>query len=413
MIKKLRKKIILVIWGILAMVFLGVLLVVNISNYQSGMQSANAMLFRMMDMEKEAGGIAEKKQADSEMIPPRETQKMGDHKEGLNRNFQFFVVTMNSAGEMTVSVNNSASYTETEINALAKEAKADEKTSGRIGDVVYRSVENNATTKIAFVDMSVAFENQRRLLFFSGIILILGIAASFVISWFLSRWLVKPVEETFEKQKAFVADAGHELKTPITVINANIDTLELEYGENKYFLYIKEEIGKMSVLIRELLTLARLENPDTRDVSAEFDLSRAVENASLPFESVAYENGLQLEESVEPGITFHGDESQFRQVVGVLVDNAIKHADRGSTVYVELKEERGKRILRVINRGEPIAEEDREKIFEKFYRVDKSRNRSAGRYGLGLAIARNIVEHHGGKIGVECGSGRTTFWVKI
>lgn len=335
MIDKLKKKTFWVIWGILMLVFVGVLLTINITNYQANIRETRRQLMKMSELEDE--GLPKE--------PPKELLEKGD--------------------------------------------------------------------EMADFHMRVTRLNQRTMYIISAVLLVIGMMISFVVAWFLSKWLVKPVQEAFEKQKAFISDAGHELKTPITVINANIDTMEMENGDNKHIHYIKDEIMKMSTLVQNLLTLARVENTEIKTEFAEFNLSKAVLNATLPFESVAFEHGLSLQEEVQEELLMCGNEGQMKQVVAILIDNAIKHAKEGSAITVSLQKEKNKHLLKVHNFGESIDETEREKIFEKFYRGDKSRNRDAGRYGLGLAIAKNIVDLHHGKIWVHSQEGETCFYVNV
>ncbi len=397
MIKKLRRKIILIIWAILAMVFAGVLLVVNISNYKSVMKTAENVLNKMADAERNMhGGF-------SHTLPAKD--------QTMNRSFQFFTVSI-QGDEKEIKINNST-YSEEEILEAAEDIIDSKSEDGRMQNIMYKVFDRDDESIIACVDMGASVENQRRMIMYSIFIMIPGMIISAIIAWFLSTWLVRPVEEAFNKQKDFIADACHELKTPVTVISANIDMLEMTDSENEHLHYIREELGKMSTLIQELLMLAKLEASDSEAVHAEFDLSRAVSNTCLPFESVAYEHSLALEISTPEKAVYKGNEEQLKKVIGILTDNAIQHANANSVINITLKQDKNRYILRVTNEGDEIAVEDRDKIFEKFYRVDKARNRSSGRYGLGLSIAKNIVQKHNGSINVDCADGKTTFILKL
>lgn len=212
-------------------------------------------------------------------------------------------------------------------------------------------------------------------------------------------------------QKQFISDAGHELKTPLTVMKASIDMLEAEYGENKYVTYIKDENSRMTELVHELLSLSRMEKEEKNRILSKVDLSRLTEENCLRFECLAFEHGIRLKYSIKEGVVVNGDEKQLGQVIEVLVDNAVKHTKPGGMIEISLVENRGKTVLLVKNQGDPIPEEDQANIFERFYRADKARNHGEGRYGLGLAIANAIVTAHKGKIIVECRDGWTTFSV--
>ncbi len=245
------------------------------------------------------------------------------------------------------------------------------------------------------------------LLFFFLLILIYGIAKK------LSKMLVKPVEETFEKQKQFISDASHELKTPLAVMEANIEVLENKVGSNKWMTYIQNEIESMNQLINELLLLAKIEKIDNIEEYQEFDLSQEIEIMVSMFESMAYEKQITLKNEIQQNIIINGKKEDLEHIVSTLVDNAIKHTSKGKEIQVRLKKEKNEIVLQVRNEGEAIPEEEREKIFERFYRIDQARNRKEKRYGLGLAIAKSTVQKYGGKIEVQCENQVTTFQVTI
>ena len=245
------------------------------------------------------------------------------------------------------------------------------------------------------------------------IALVSGTIISYIISKKLSNIIVKPVEETMEKQKQFISDASHELKTPLAVIEANVDVLENKVGKNKWMEYIQSEITSMNKLINDLLFLAKTENIKTIKNKEQINISDEIKMVSSMFESVAYEKSVNIKYDIQEDIKVNVDKEDIKQITSILLDNAIKHTDSGNNVYVELKKEKGLNIIKIKNEGKPIPEEEQNKIFERFYRVDKSRNRSEKRYGLGLAIAKTIVEKYNGKIGVNCKNGITEFKIVL
>lgn len=247
----------------------------------------------------------------------------------------------------------------------------------------------------------------------SSIIIILLLECFIVIiSKLLTNWLAEPVEESFEKQKNFIYDASHELKTPIAVILASAESLEKSPKEKKYLNNIKSETERMDNLVKKLLELSRTEKIHNNDLSIE-NLSKIVENRSLTFESLAFEQDINIESEITKDILYKCDSEQIKEVVNILVDNAIKHSEKKSTIKIKLYKEKNNIILDVINKGKEIPISEREKIFDRFYRGDKSRNRKENRYGLGLAIAKNIIENYNGKISVNCKNGYTTFTIKL
>ena len=232
----------------------------------------------------------------------------------------------------------------------------------------------------------------------------------YLISMILTSWIIKPVINSFEKQKEFIADASHELKTPLSVIMASSEALEDNPKEVKWLNNIKSEANRMNILIKNLLELASLEKKETY-ILKEDDLSKAVELAVLTFDAKAYECDIKLESKIDRNIKFNFNTYSINELVEILLDNALKHADKKSTIVVSLKEQGNNIILSVTDTGDIIPKGEEEKIFERFYRLDKSRSRKENRYGLGLAIAKNIVINHNGKISAESVGKITTFKV--
>lgn len=227
----------------------------------------------------------------------------------------------------------------------------------------------------------------------------------------LTKWLTKPVINSFDKQKQFIVDASHELKTPLSVIIASAEALEENPKEKKWLNNIKSEAERMNKLVIDLLDLAKSENIDDKQNYSINNLSKIIEKTSLSFESLVYENKLELETNIEDDIMYKCDSDKIKQLLGILLDNAIKHSTDNSKIFVNLYKNKNNITLEVKNKGKEISKEDQEKIFDRFYRADVSRNRNENRYGLGLAIAKNIVKNYNGKISVNCKDGYTTFKV--
>ena len=225
----------------------------------------------------------------------------------------------------------------------------------------------------------------------------------------LSNWLIKPVDEAFKKQKQFIFDASHELKTPISVIMTSAECLSKNPKETKWLNNIQSETERMNKLVLDLLNLAKYENSCENRILAIADLSKLVEKSVLTFESVIYDKGLKLKYNIDNNIKFKCVDEEIKQLIEILVDNAIKHAYDKSTIIINLTKRKDEISLVVKNRGTKIPKEEQSKIFERFYRSDNSRNRNENRYGLGLAIAKNIIANYNGKIHVECKNGYTSF----
>ncbi len=243
----------------------------------------------------------------------------------------------------------------------------------------------------------------------SILIFILLELLTFYIVKLLTNWLIKPVEDAFEKQKQFIVDASHELKTPLSVIMTSAECLSKNPNEKKWLDNIQFETERMNKLVLDLLNLAKYDNSYDHRVLSVIDLSKLIEKSVLTFESLIYDKGLNLKYHIDQDVNFKCGDSEMKQLIEILVDNAIKHAYDKSTITVDLIKKKDEISLVIKNRGDKIPKEEQSKIFERFYRSDNSRNRNENRFGLGLAIAKNIVLSHNGKIYVECKNGYTSF----
>mgnify|MGYP002769258358 FL=1 len=262
---------------------------------------------------------------------------------------------------------------------------------------------------LAFADMGSA-SGWRSLAATLAVVEVAALAVFFVISLFFSRWALRPVARAWTQQRRFVADASHDLKTPLTVILANT-SIALEHPErsvasqSQWLESTQHEAEAMQSLVGDLLALAKMDEEEAaaqsgaaRPAFEEVDLSDVLEGEVLQFESVAFERGVKLESQVEPGIELRGNEQRLRRLAGTLIDNACKYVDDGGAVNVSLSRAGKQAKLEVRNTGAPISPEDLPHVFDRFYRADKARTGGAGGHGLGLAIARAIAEEHGGTL---------------
>ena len=275
-------------------------------------------------------------------------------------------------------------------------------TSGTLDGMGYLVAEKSYGFLVIIMDRVNELRHQRNFLYFSLLIYFASLIVFFIDAWIGSYFTVVPVREAFDKQKQFIADASHELKTPIAVISANIEVLQQEIKDNKWLEYIKTENSRMSALVKDMLYLAKNDAGHTDFVFVPFNVCDAVACCVLPFESVAFEQGKKLELNVpKKEIKVRGDEEKIKQSVIILTDNALKNSEKGAVIRVTVEEDNSKVLIKVYNTGHGIPAKEIPLIFNRFYRVDSSRARATGGYGLGLAIANTIVTGHKGKITVE------------
>ena len=283
--------------------------------------------------------------------------------------------------------------------------------TGTRDNLTFLKADKDGYVLVAFMDNTVVNESAMTLfrytLIFGGVALVVF----FFLSVFLARKIVAPLEESYQKQRQFISDAGHELKTPISVVSANAELLARELGDNQWLANIQYENQRMGILVGQLLDLARTENVTPQ--MEYIDFSRLVAGEMLPFESVAFEKGLVLTSSIAGGIALEGNSTQLKQLASILLDNAIRHSHPDGEVRLTLAREHGLAVLSVINPGDEIPPEHRAQIFERFYRVDSARNGEDKHYGLGLAIAKAIVDAHHGHIEVNCYNGLVEFHVRM
>ena len=285
----------------------------------------------------------------------------------------FYAVEFSSEGEvLSVDVSTGELYTEDEIVEIASSLLTANRTQGTLSNLVYRVQELDDSTLVAFMDNTIAKESITSLFRYTLLFGLIALVLIFILANYLSRRILQPIEESYRKQKQFLSDAGHELKTPVAVVETNAELLSREIGENPWLSNIQHENTRMAGLIRQMLDLARTESVE--EPAERLDFSRIVVGEVLPFESIAFERGILIEaEEIEENIFVNANSDRLGRLTAILLDNALDHAPSGSFVRITLTARRGKAVLSVTNEGEEIPKEEREKIFERFYRADASR----------------------------------------
>lgn len=302
--------------------------------------------------------------------------------------------------------------TDKDILSMTQKLQKSGKKFGSIDDYIYLvRILKSGNTVYIFVNNKEALQNSKQFFIVSIFIFLLSVIVFTIISYYLSRWMIKPSEKAIKNQKIFVANISHDLKTPITIIRANADLIENEVKNKKSIKYIQQETEKLNHLVNEMLTLTRIDNTISKENFKSFNFGDSLFDVVLPFESIAYEKGIRFNINIDEVTDYFGDENNIQKLAEILIDNAMSYTAKGGIVDVDAYENSKAVTLSVTNTGEPISDEKKVEIFDRFYRESKSRERTGNHYGLGLSIANTIVKKHNGKITVESKNGKNTFTV--
>ncbi len=311
-----------------------------------------------------------------------------------------FLCFADSSGNL-MQMEGTSDYTEADGQELLDYVVEKGKQDGKYGSLQYFQKELPDGFLVVFSDRSAEQLLMKKLFFVSVSVFLCMEGVVFILTMRLTKRAMRPMQATFERQRQFISDAGHELKTPLTIISANVDILQDEIGQNKWLTYIQSQTERMRILVGDMMNLTKMEFGNPQKNFTTFSLSSAISNASLPFESQAFEQQKQLILEIQDDLQYFGNPDQIKQLVSIFIDNAIKYSDEKGEIRVTLQQVRDKKILKIFNTGKGIIPSEKEKIFERFYRSDSSRARQTGGYGLGLSIAKSIADTHKIKIQVE------------
>ena len=411
MIRDLRKKLILVAMLSTMLVLTAIMGVVNFSNYREMLDRADEMTALL---EQNDGKFPEEpswhEQDDTETPPAKpENDEKDKSRFSVETPFEtrYFTVTVDENGEVTdCDLDRIAAVDEETAEEYTQTAQQKNKTTGFQGIYRYRVTETEDGAKYVFLDCRREISNFRTVLVTTISVSLLGLAAVFVLVVIFSRMVFRPVEESIQKQKRFITDASHELKTPLTIIDANIEVMEMESGESQWTKSTRKQIQRLSGLVQQLVTLSRLDEEKGLEEKCEFNLSEAVSECVQPYESLAQTREKNLTLNIEEDITYTGDERSIRQLAGILMDNAVKYSSENGNITLTLKKKGKKIFLEVYNDADDLPQGKLDVLFERFYRLDSSRNSGTGGSGIGLSMAKAIVQAHKGKITAENKNGR-------
>ncbi|MCI5796733.1 MAG: HAMP domain-containing histidine kinase [Ruminococcus sp.] len=415
MIKKLRKKFIRITMLSVTAVMLLLCLTVNIANFISVNSEEKKMLTAISE---NSGRVpsAPPGAKDEHGKEPTEEPKKGQFTAETPYTTRYFILRFDNDGNLTrAELSNIASVTADDtgeyLDAALKKGSGFSRFKGYKFYVL--SVGENRNMAI-FLD---CYQDMRSVYSTAAISLaaaavcILIVYVTVVLS---SRRAIDPVVKSSLRQKQFVTDAGHELKTPITVIATSLSVLEMEIGSNKWIDKARSQTEKLTELVNSLVTLSKADEEQEMLKFSEFDISSAVLETAESFSDFAEQKNHKLNISAENGIMYNGDEYAVRQLVSILLDNAVKYAADNSEIDISVARHKKGVIIKTRNRCDDISEGDCEKLFDRFYRPDKSRSASTGGFGIGLSVAKSIAEGHKGSISADCSEkGFITFSVYL
>ena len=410
MIRSLRKKFVLI--AMICFVCVTVLLIaaINVANYLRADRRCEDLM-DMITVQKPSEEPSAEEAIPPKLPKPEEHGKDRPWFSGKHEDFKsisitpetefttrWFSVTFSGGEVVSVSMDRIASVSSEKGEAYARAALRSGDRSGYQDVYKYRIVSQSDTETVYFLNCENEFQHALSLLVTTVLIGLAVLILLLILLTLFSRRAVKPVIENMERQRRFITDAGHELKTPLAIISADTDVLSLTGETNEWVASIRNQTKRMEQLVQDLLSLARSEEVPC-EAFLPFSFSDAVLDTAMPFETLSAARGKRLKLDIAPDISLQGDEGALRRLVSILMENALKHGDGDCEISLSLRREGKRVILEQKNPCTPLpSSADLERLFDRFYRPDTSRSRDGGGYGIGLSIARTIVEAHKGKI---------------
>lgn len=408
MIKKLRRKFIAISVLSVFLVLAVIMTAINILNYSRVVRDSDAVLIVLAENDgqfpKRIGSKRKDRNRDwffSELSP--------DLSPELPYESRYFTVRLSAEGTVcSVDTGRIAAVDTETAKEYAEKLWKKTGTSGFVSNYRYLKKEEDGNMIILFLDCRSRMDSFRSFLVYSVGVSLVGMVAVAGLVLLLSKMVMKPVQESYEKQKSFITDAGHEIKTPLTIIDADATILEMECGEdNEWIQDIRAQTKRLTALTKDLIYLSRMEEEKPRLQMIDFPLSDVITEAAQPFRALAKVREKSLAVEVEPMLNLCGDDKAIAQLVSILLDNALKYSDDKGTISLKAYA-RGRNVLmEVSNTVEHVDTAALGKFFDRFYRADKSRNSETGGYGIGLSIAKAITEAHKGRIAASSADGRS------
>lgn len=395
MINRLRRRFILIAMSSVTLVIVLLCLAINLINFIS----TNSDLNEMLRIISENQGT----------VPEFPKGGKPDHMQGgpitpeTPYSTRYFVLFYGEDGSLKhADMRHIAAVTEDDVGAYLSIARDHGEGFGYSGDYrYYVAAADNGGYMAIFLECRQELRAVRVFALVSVLVAAVCIALVYILVMFFSKRAIDPVVQSVEKQKQFITDASHELKTPLTVITTSLKVLEMEVGEQKWIGKAQAQADQMRDLVNALVTLSRLDEEKPALRLADFDISEAVAETAESFRDFAAAQGHTLETEIPAGLTYRGDEYAVRQLVSVLLDNAVKYSDEGGGIRLSLERARRGVALKTCNACSGMDPAELDRIFDRFYRLEKSRSKQTGGFGVGLSIARSIAEAHKGSIRAE------------
>ena len=403
MIKKLQKRVVIIAVSSVAAVLLIIMGTILIALYSEIVSEADSTILML----EQNNGNYPKFEDGSFGSNNADRPRQGISPEGQFET-RFFTVNLNQDGK-TISTNTGsiAAVTTEEAIEYAEEVYEGGWDSGFYGVYRYSVSETDKGTMVLFLDCSRSLDIFYRFVRASLAVSAVGILGVFILMLLLSKRAIKPIADSYAKQKHFITDASHELKTPLAVINANTEVIEMTQGDSEWTQSIKNQVLRLTELTNSLISLARMDEHDSRLVMTDFSISDAVKESLEPLERLAVQQGKTFVSKIQSNISFEGNEEAIRKLVGILADNAIKYSGKEGEISVTLKATSKGPVLQMKNSVPEIAKGAHDELFERFYRGDSSRSSEISGYGIGLSIAKAIVNAHKGKITARSEDGKS------
>ncbi len=400
MIGKLQRKFVFAAMLSLLLV-LGLLIgLINVFNYHTLVKEADETLSMLSELPGEQPGtftIGGRENPEEWNRTGREQRRKWNGERPYQA--RYFSVTLTDAGELvSVDLRNIVTVDESSAVDMASAAAKKGRDKGFSGDYRYLGASSDSGTRWIFLNRTGELDTFRSFLWTSIVISAAGFVMVLLLLIFLSARIVRPIAVSYEKQKQFITDAGHELKTPITIIRADTDVLEEDLPDNEWIADIRTQTDRLSTLTNDLIYLSRMEEEGAKPQMLDFPVSDVVSDTAQPFQSIALTQNKAFFTDIQPMLSMHGDEKSIRKLVSILLDNAMKYSPEGGRIALSLKKAGKQTLLSVTNTAVNLEKGSQDRLFDRFYRADASRSSETVGFGLGLAIAKAVVESHKGKI---------------